>query len=184
MCSPSCQNSTQKKIIHCNRRRPRQRERDLEMMASQGKGLRKHDWVIFNFSVYFERSHPTPPQQKNPKALCQGGGDPRPAILKCSHVPIKKRVGYVWRFLYSWVLLGLGTVSGDPGKFLYSRVLPWGFRTSSSGRPALGVPVLMGSPDVRFAHVVRWPSVRRTHLYGNLPYNVMIPSCTKFAGST
>jgi len=43
MCSPSGKNSTQKKLFHCKRHRPRQGERDLEMMASQGKGLRKHD---------------------------------------------------------------------------------------------------------------------------------------------
>jgi hypothetical protein len=155
-------------------------------MASQGKGLRKHDWVIFNFLVYFERSHPTPPQQKNPKALCQGEEILGLAILKCSRVPIKKRVGYVWRFLYSWVLLRVWALSEvtlgsscthgfSPEVFAHRQV---------AGRPALGVPVLMGSPDVRFGHVVRWPSVRRTHLYGNLPYNVMIPSCTKFAGSS
>ncbi len=63
-------------------------------------------------------------------------------------------------------------------------VLPEVFahRRQVAGRP-LGVPVLMGSPDVLFGHVVRWPSVRRTQLYGNLSYNVMIPFCTKFAGS-
>ncbi len=38
----------------------RQGETVLQMMASQGKGLRKQDWLLKKFWVYFERSHPSP----------------------------------------------------------------------------------------------------------------------------
>jgi hypothetical protein len=105
-----------------------------------------------------------------------GGGDPRPAILKCSHIPIKKESGRlcvevpvlvttpeVWA--QSQVTLGVPVLPGGGIllRFLHL-VVKW---------PALEVPVLMGSPDVQFRHVVRWPSVRKTHLYGNLPYPTM-----------
>jgi hypothetical protein len=44
------------------------------------------------------------------------------------------------------------------------------------------IPVLMGSPKVwehPWAHALKWPSLRRTHSYKNLPFN----KCNRKNGS-
>lgn len=135
ICSPSGKNSTpKKKFTERETLRHAGRDRVLQMMASQGKGLRKQDWLFKKIlGVLWEISpQPSPPQQKNPKALCQGGGDPCPAILKMfSRSHKKKRVGYC--------MCGGSRTHEFSWEFLYSRGggSSWGFCTSSSsGRPA------------------------------------------------